>query len=113
MKVQEFIEKLNKVQFTHADTKELRGTVYNGVEVKVTYHTKLASMIQDLKDMPIQMVIRLEIGGAHAMSYGAVDNSDNTALVEFFVKTTNRVMEEQMKEENKNRDQAQELFENL
>jgi hypothetical protein len=113
MDVKEFINKLSKINFTKAEDKELSGVIYNEIEVKLSYHTKIASSKDDVKHMPLQMVMRLEIGGVHAFSYGAADNKDNSVLVEFFIKTRSDIMIDEFAKEGEDRKQAKKVFNNL
>lgn len=83
-KVEQFLNKLSKVEWHDADSDSLQGKTESGSEIKFSIDVKLANSYHDMDAMPTQVVVRVVLNGHYVASWGATDSKDNTKLVTFF-----------------------------
>lgn len=105
----QFIGKLDKINFTAVDGDILKGDVL-GQSVEVTISTELANSIDQLKHLPVQLVIRVRMNGQHVQSWGALDNEENSKLATWFVTKKADTGRNQYDTERQARETAKAIF---
>lgn len=108
----QFIEKLNKINFTSVNGQTLKGDLI-GQAIEVTLSTELANSSEGLKQFPVQAIIRVRMNGQHVQSWGAMSNDDNSELVTWFVTKKIDVERKEYEAERQARDTAQAIFNSL
>jgi hypothetical protein len=83
MQLSEFINKLDKINFTAVDGKTLIGDIL-GQSAEVTLDIKLTESVTGLVP-PLQAVFRVRMNGEHVSSWGSESNDSNAEMVAWFL----------------------------
>jgi len=109
--VQQFLDKLNKANFTEIKDKKLIGKVL-GNDIVVGYNIEIdGSLIGN--EFPIQVVLHVRINGEYAATWGCIDNAENAKVLRWFCKIKIQIRESERELENRKRQIAQELIDIL
>lgn len=79
---------------------------------KVSYTTEFSNNIQDIKRLPVQIVVHISKNGTHVQTWGCDSNDEHSCFVEWFVRNyakafknsidLNRIQEKTYKNEFEN-----------
>jgi hypothetical protein len=94
--VRDFISKLEKLTYVNTDRGETFLTTEEGF--KVSYSLVVSDSLNTLRDLPIQVVVRVDRGGEHIATWGCEDNSSNSEFLSWFKIKANKI---KMAEQNK------------
>jgi len=94
------------------DAKALRGHLGDDF-VEVSYYTELANTYHNLKNMPVQIVIRITLDGVHAMTWGCVSTEENSMFVEWYQKTKGAASTLEFETNRSKEKMAKNTFDNL
>tara|TARA_R110000751_G_C13517552_1_gene452371 strand:- start:52 stop:405 length:354 start_codon:yes stop_codon:yes gene_type:complete len=81
---EDFLAKLDSIEFHTSDNEKTLIGDFKGHEVKVQYSLKVSSIRGD--STPIQVVVYVTIDDVHAQSWGCCDNEDNAITLRWFMK---------------------------
>lgn len=91
--VQDFIAKLERVNFTSIND---RDTLVSDDGFKLSYTTKLQGLIGSADNcgfvgLPVQLIFRVEKDGRYVTSWGCVELEDTTELAKWYVLKVNEL----------------------
>jgi hypothetical protein len=83
MQLSEFINKLDKINFTAINDKTLVGDIL-GQSAEVTLDIKITESVTGIVP-PLQAVFRVRMNGEHVASWGSESNDSNAEMVAWFL----------------------------
>lgn len=111
-KIENFLAKLDKINFTEVKGEEsIKGEAL-GITFKVVLSSKMSSSLTE-SIAPIQAILRVEGNGEYIMSYGSISEYDNTAIIKWFKSKVYILQEKEYAEKKALREQASKAFDLL
>jgi hypothetical protein len=115
MNTQEFINKLNKINFTSVED---RKTLVSEDGFKLSYRTKFSALMGNPEDcyfvnLPIQLIFQVTKDGQHVQSWGCVDLEDTTVLAKWYKLKKSFIQIDEDDRESKSCNVARNIWNNL
>lgn len=102
--IEQLLNKLSQIKWTDGDNKTLSND-----EWKCSLSTEFLNHLH-AKDYRVQVVVRIKYNGTHAFTWGCSDNSENSKVVEWFIRTKADTLDRQFDRDRKHRDLAKIKF---
>ncbi len=113
--VREFIEKLERVNFTSVKD---RDTLVSRDGFELSYSTKLGELYGSKEDcgfagLPVQLLFRIEKDGEYIQSWGCMELEDTVELAKWFVLKKNELLSTQREIGRKKESQSQLIWNSI
>lgn len=106
----QFIARFNEVKFIATERNKVIGD-YRGNKFGISISTNIPDSI--MGDMAVQVVIRVDLNGAYAKTWGSASNDENMELVKWFKTIEAEARKAEYDQQRYEEQQARNLFDSL
>jgi hypothetical protein len=92
--LESFLKQCEKIVFTSCESEILHGFIQPVTDAELTkIMVRVSFKMRELKELPIQAVLSIGTESVRISSYGAINESDNASIVNWFCNMKNAISE--------------------